>query len=149
MIPKIKYIATWKDYMPGWQIMEWNEQNSNLDEAPVYVQEAYKCKKYAFVSDYVRLMALNQYGGVYFDTDVEVLKSFEPLLDDKVFIGFEESKAKMHATCVLGCEKDCEWVNEMLTLYDGLRFILPDGSCDMTTNVQRMGERMVANGLTC
>ena len=60
----VKYIATWKYYMPGWQIVEWNEQNSNLDEAPVYVQEAYKCRKYAFVSDYVRLMALKQYGGV-------------------------------------------------------------------------------------
>lgn len=144
----IKYIATWKDYMPGWQIMEWNEDNSHLDSAPVYVQEAYECRKYAFVSDYVRLMALKQYGGVYFDTDVEVLKSFEPLLGDKAFIGFEESKAKMPATCVLGCEKDCEWVNEMLALYDGLKFIQPDGSYDMTTNVQRMGEKMVANGLT-
>lgn len=134
--------------MPDWEIMEWNEGISYLDSAPVYVQEAYKCRKYAFVSDdYVRLMALKQYGGVYFDTDVEVLKSFEPLLGDKAFIGFEESKAKMPATCVLGCEKDCEWVNEMLALYDGLKFIQPDGSYDMTTNVQRMGERMAANGL--
>lgn len=119
----------------------------NLYEAPVYVQEAYKCKKYAFVSDYVRLWALKQYGGVYFDTDVEVLESFEPLLGDKAFIGFEESKAMMPATCVLGCERNCVWVNERLSLYDGLRFIKPDGSYDITTNVQRMGDRMVENGL--
>ena len=142
-----KYIATWKAFMPGWEIMEWNEDNSHLDEAPLYVQEAYKCKKYAFVSDYVRLVALKQYGGVYFDTDVEVIKSFDTLLNDTAFVGFEESKAKLPATCVLGCEKDCDWVNEMLSIYDGLRFILPNGSYDMTPNVQRMGERMMENGL--
>jgi len=78
---------------------------------------------------------------------VEVLKSFEPLLGDTVFIGFEKSKAQLPATCVLACEADCKWVNDMLALYDGIKFVNEDGSYNMTTNVQRMGERMMEGGL--
>lgn len=142
-----EYMASWKKFMPDWEIKEWNESNCDISTAPIYVQEAYACKKYAFVSDYYRLVALKKCGGVYFDTDVEVLKSFEPLLNDTAFIGFEESKAHLPGTCVFGCEAGCDWVNDMLAIYDGLKFVMPDGSFDMTTNVQRMGEKMVSNGL--
>ena len=140
-------LASWKKHMPDWQIMAWTEANFDVDSAPLYVRQAYEAKKYAFVSDYIRLWALEQYGGVYLDTDVEVLKSFEPLMQDVAFIGLEESRAHMPGTCVMACEPHCKWVKDMLALYDGIEFVKPDGSLDLTTNVQRMGQAMCAAGL--
>lgn len=140
-------LASWKKHMPDWQIMAWTEANFDVASAPLYVRQAYEAKKYAFVSDYVRLWALEQYGGVYLDTDVEVLRSFDPLLNDTAFIGMEESLAHMPGTCVMGCESHCQWVKDMLALYDGIEFVKPDGSLDLTTNVQRMGQAMCAAGL--
>lgn len=136
-------LASWKKHMPDWQIMAWTEANFDVDSAPLYVRQAYEAKKYAFVSDYVRLWALEQYGGLYMDTDVEVLRSFDPLLNDTAFIGMEESLAHMPGTCVMGCESHCQWVKDMLALYDGIEFVKPDGSLDLTTNVQRMGVVMM------
>ena len=118
-----------------------------LSYMPAYVQEAYAAKKYAFVSDYVRLWALEREGGLYLDTDVEVLKSFEPLMNDTAFIGLEESLALLPGTCVMACEAHCQWVKDMLATYDGAHFMREDGTVDMTTNVQRLGERMVVGGL--
>ena len=132
-------LASWREHMPDWEIWRWNESNFDIAAAPLYVRQAYEARKFAFVSDYVRLWALEQYGGVYVDTDVKALKSYEPLLNDTAFIGFEESKAHMPGTCVMGCEPHCQWVKDMLALYDGIEFIKPDGSLDMTTNVDRMG----------
>ena len=140
-------IASWQKHMPDWQIMAWTEANFDVASAPLYVRQAYEAKKYAFVSDYVRLWALEQYGGVYLDTDVEVLRSFDPLLNDTAFIGMEESLAHMPGTCVMGCESHCQWVKDMLFLYDNASFVKADGSLDLTTNVQRMGQAMCAAGL--
>ena len=140
-------LASWHEHMPDWTFMRWDEINFDIATAPLYVRQAYEVRKYAFVSDYVRLWALEMYGGVYVDTDVKVLKSYEPLLKDTAFIGFEESKAHLPGTCVMGCEPHCKWVEDMLSVYKGLRFILPDGRLDMTTNVERMGEVMVHHGL--
>lgn len=141
-----KCIASWRETMPDWQIMRWDESNFDIDAAPLYVRQAYEARKFAFVSDYVRLWALEQYGGVYVDTDVKVLKSYEPLLKDTAFIGFEESKAQLPGTCVIGCEPHCKWVMDMLALYDDISFIKPDGSLDLTTNVQRLGDALIAKG---
>lgn len=140
------YIQTWKQHMPDWDIREWNEDNFDLSSAPIYVQEAYRAKKYAFVSDYVRLWALEQIGGVYFDTDVEVLKPFDNLLDNVAFMGLEESLAHLPGTCVMGCEAHCQWVRDMLKLYDTPRFILPNGAYDLTTNVEGMGKALIQKG---
>ena len=136
-------IASWKEHMPSWQIIRWDESNFDIAAAPLYVRQAYEARKFAFVSDYVRLWALEQYGGVYLDTDVMVLRSYEPLLGETAFIGFEESKAHLPGTCVMGCEPHCQWVKDMLMLYDGIAFHKPDGSLDMTTNVERMGVVMM------
>lgn len=136
-------LASWQEYMPDWQIMRWDESNFDIASAPLYVRQAYEVRKFAFVSDYVRLWALEQYGGVYVDTDVKVLKSYEPLLSDTAFIGMEESLAHMPGTCVMGCEPHCLWVRDMLEVYKGVEFVKPDGSLDLTTNVQRMGVIML------
>ena len=123
------------------------EDDDWLEYMPMYVKEAYAAKKYAFVSDYVRLWALEREGGLYLDTDVEVLRSFEPLLNDTAFIGLEESLALLPATCVMACEAHCQWVKDMLATYSDTHFMLEDGTLDMTTNVQRLGKRMVQGGL--
>jgi len=140
-------LASWHQYMPNWEYRLWNEETFDISTAPLYVRQAYEARKYAFVSDYVRLWALEQYGGVYVDTDVKVLKSYEPLMKDTAFIGMEESKAHLPGTCVMGCEAHCRWVKDMLALYDDIEFVRPDGSYDMTTNVERMGMKMIEKGL--
>lgn len=140
-------MESWKSAMPDWHVMRWDETNFDIAAAPLYVRQAYESRKYAFVSDYVRLWALEQYGGVYVDTDVKVMKSYEPLLNDTAFIGLEESKAHLPGTCVMGCEAHCQWACDMLALYDDIEFVKPDGSLDMTTNVDRMGVVML-NELT-
>ena len=140
-------IASWHTHMPNWDYQLWTEDNFDMLSAPAYVQEAYAAKKYAFVSDYVRLWALEREGGLYLDTDVEVLKSFDPLMSDTAFIGLEESLALLPGTCVMACEAHCQWVNDMLATYNGAQFLRDDGSMDMNTNVQRLGKRMVEDGL--
>lgn len=140
-------IASWHRYMPDWKYHLWSEDNFDIASAPAYVQEAYASKKYAFVSDYVRLWALEREGGLYLDTDVEVLKSLEPLMNDTAFIGLEESLALLPGTCVMACEAHCQWVKDMLETYDGAYILCEDGTMDMTTNVQRLGGRMVEGGL--
>lgn len=139
-------LASWKATMPEWQIIRWDESNFDIAAAPIYVRQAYEARKFAFVSDYVRLWALEKFGGVYVDTDVKVLKSYEPLLYDTAFVGLEESKAHMPGTCVMGCEPHCQWVRDMLALYDRIEFVKPDGSLDMTTNVDRMGQSLITKG---
>ena len=155
-----KCIASWRALMPEWEYRLWTEVSLSrtlfslngredcwLEYMPAYVQEAYAAKKYAFVSDYVRLWALEREGGLYLDTDVEVLHSFEPLLNDIAFIGLEESLALLPGTCVIACEANCQWVKDMLTTYEGVHFLREDGTLDITTNVQRLGGRMVKGGL--
>jgi len=173
------YIDGWHRLMPesdGWQYMLWTEQSiddyctqaSCLSPFAIspYCQQAYDAGKFAFASDYIRLWALEQFGGIYLDTDVEVLRSFDSLpeflplairhspfainhspLASISFIGFENSLANLPGTCVMGCEPHCLWIREMLATYDGVNFINEDGTLDLTTNVHRLGKRMVAGGL--
>ena len=84
------YKKTWQRYLPDFEIMEWNEKNFDI-HCNKFVEEAYKNKKWAFVSDVARVYALYNYGGIYMDTDVEVLKSFDSLLKYDGFSGFEVS----------------------------------------------------------
>lgn len=83
-----KCIKSWKKYMPDYEIIEWNEDNFDVNMIP-YTAEAYKAKKYAFVSDYARFWVLYKYGGVYFDTDVEVIKPMDDIIAQGDFMGFE------------------------------------------------------------
>ena len=78
-----KCIASWKKQLPDYKIICWSEENFDIDNSVPYLKEAYSKKKFAFVSDYVRLYALYNYGGIYLDTDVEVIRDFSPLLNDK------------------------------------------------------------------
>lgn len=140
-----KCMASWHKYMPDYEYKLWNEDNFDVNCVP-YTKEAYEAKKYAFVSDYVRLLALEKEGGIYLDTDVEVFKAFDDLLEYKAFAGFEGSKYVPMGTCVMASEAYGEWVSEMLEAYQGRRFMKSDGTCDVTTNVQLLTSIMRQNG---
>lgn len=138
-------IASWHRYLPDWKYILWNEDNFDVNSIP-YTAEAYAAGKYAFVSDFVRLLALKNEGGLYLDTDVEVLKPLDDLLSNKAFAGFEGSKHLPIGTCVMASEAQGEWVTEMLNAYNGRHFIKLDGTYDMTTNVQFIISIMVTKG---
>ncbi|UPW83708.1 glycosyltransferase family 32 protein [Lysinibacillus sp. Ag94] len=124
-------IASWKKFLPGYEIIEWNEKNFDLNQHD-FVREAYDQKKYAFVTDYVRLFVLYHYGGIYMDTDVEVVKSLDDLLINKAFTGVERGEYCITGT--LGAEQYHPWVEKLLKYYDGRSFFLENGELDTTTN---------------
>ena len=139
-------IGTWKKYLPDYQIVEWNEENFSIESASDYVREAYQCQMWAFVSDYVRLEALYNYGGLYFDTDVEVFKSMDELLRYNAFFGFEVKDYVM--TAVMGARKHSPIMREFLCEYEGRHFIEEDGkqNTDMT-NVKILTKMLIKKGL--
>lgn len=141
----LKCIESWHKYMPDYEYKLWNEDNFDISSNQ-YVKEAYEARKFAFVTDYVRLHALNTEGGIYMDTDVEVLKPFDPLLDLTGFIGFEGTKHNHIGTGTIACSLEGDWVSEQLRAYDDISFIKPDGSYDLTTNPIRITRIMVENG---
>ena len=140
----LKCIESWKKYLPEYKIKEWNEDNFDLDMYP-YVREAYDNRKFAFVTDVVRLYALYHEGGVYMDTDVEVLKSLDPFLHHNAFSGFEDEKNI--PTGIMGSEKGGRWAKENLDYYNDKHFINEDGTMDVTTNVQTITNIMLPYGL--
>ena len=142
-----KCIASWHRYMPDWEYRLWNEDNFDVQQN-VYVKEAYEAGKFAFVSDYVRLWALERTGGVYLDTDVLLFKPLDDLLYLQAFAGFEGSKHLPIGTCIIASEAHGLWVREMLTVYQIRHFIREDGSWDLTTNVQFISTQMRKNGFS-
>ena len=138
-------IASWHKFMPDWEYKLWNEDCIDLAMND-YAKEAYDARKFAFVSDYVRLWALECEGGIYLDTDVEVFKPFDDLLGYQAFAGFEGSKHLPVGTCVMASEAHGKWVTEQLALYNDRHFLMPDGSLDMTTNVQFITAKMSEGG---
>ena len=142
-------MESWHRCMPDWTYMEWSESNFDIAAAPLYVRQAYEAKKYAFVSDYVRLWALEQYGGVYMDVDFEVYKAFDVKsqqedgtwdapMDHQAFVGREGSKHQPPMLGVMASEPHGPWVTTMLHMYDDRRFLLNENvnrKYDMTTNV--------------
>lgn len=132
-----KCMDSWKKYCPNYQIIEWNEKNFDIS-SNIYVKEAYENKKWAFVSDYVRLYALAKNGGFYLDTDVELVKSLDAFTNYAAFTGYESKNCI--PTAVMGAEQGNEWIEYLLSYYDGRHFVLQDGSFDMTTNVVSITE---------
>ena len=137
-------IASWKKYCPDFQIKEWNEDNFDLDLFP-YAREAYDNKKFAFVTDVVRLYALYHEGGVYMDTDVEVIKPLDKFLVHHAFSGFENLTEV--PTGIMASEKGGKWAQENLEYYVGRHFLLPDGQLDITPNVKTITRLLLPYGL--
>lgn len=114
-------ISSWRKYHPDWQIKEWNETNSPLELYP-FAKQALAAKKYAFVSDVIRLHALFYEGGIYMDTDVEVFKSMAPLLQHNVFCGFERDRKDTVQTGVIGSMPGQPFVSDALKWYENKDF---------------------------
>ena len=138
-----KYIDTWKKYCPEYEIKEWNENTFDVAEVP-YTKEAYEEKTWAFVTDYVRLYALKNFGGIYMDTDVEVIKSLDVFLKDGGFSGFELPDKV--PTGIMGSEKGHPFVTALLKQYDDRHFRV-NGQMDLTTNVECITDYCVEHGL--
>lgn len=139
-----KCINSWYRNLPGYEIREWNEQNFDTSSNP-YVKEAYESKKFAFVSDYVRVYALYNFGGIYLDTDVEVFKAFDDLLYHDSFWGFEQEN--YIATSTIGAAKKNQLIKVFLDSYVGKTFINKDGTFDEFTNVAIVSELLRNKGL--
>ena len=137
-------IKSWQRFCPDFEIVRWDESNSPLQDN-LYVRQAYEAKKWAFVSDYVRAAVLCEQGGIYLDTDVELLAPLEPFLEHEAFLGFE-SPASV-ATCLLACRAGHPFFRQVKEMYDTLPFLSPQGVPDMTTNVVRITALLSAHGL--
>ena len=132
----IKCIESWKKYCPDYEIKEWNEENFDLN-CCAYVKEAYSAGKWAFVTDYVRLYAMVNEGGIYMDTDVEVIKSLDIFLDNIAFSGFENDETI--STGIMASEKEFPLFFRLLNTYRDRHFLI-NGEYDLTTNVTMMTE---------
>lgn len=125
-------INSWRKKCPNYEIIEWNEYNFPINDCPSYVQKAYELGKWAFVSDYARLKIIYEYGGIYLDTDVELLKSLDTLLKYKAFFGFED-KSHIGTGLGFGAEEKMLIIKELMEDYNNISFINVDGSVNYTT----------------
>lgn len=140
----IRCINSWKKILPDYQIKEWNESIFDVNSVR-YVKEAYENRKFAFVSDFVRLFALYHEGGVYMDTDVEVVKPYDPFLHHVAFSGFENNGYV--PTGMMAAEKGSRWIKDLMEPYYNRAFVKDDGTFDMTTNTSVITKYMIGKGL--
>ena len=135
LLPELskKCISSWKKYLPDYEIKEWNEQNFDLNSNQ-YAREAFISKKWAFISDYVRLYVLYYFGGIYMDTDIEVIKNLDIFLRHKAFTGFEDNENIQ--TGIMASEKENKWIKKLLDYYKDKHFIKKNCQFDLTTNVR-------------
>ncbi len=141
-----KCIASWQKYFPDFEIKEWNESNFDVRQNK-YISQAYDAKKYAFVSDFARFKVLYDEGGLYFDTDAEVIKSFDELLENEAFAGFETETMVAPGLVLWAKEAKNELLGEILEIYSGLSFINEDGSHNTTTICVYFTELLKKHGL--
>ncbi len=154
-----KCIDSWRKFLPEYEIKEWNEENFDVN-AISYTKEAYEAKKYAFVSDFARFKILYENGGIYFDTDVKVIKSFDEIITRGAFMGREAGTYLKNIICHyqgeglavapglgLGVIPAHPLYKEFLDLYDNLSFKNKDGSLNTKTIVSYTSEILVKHGL--
>ena len=126
-----KCIKSWKKYCPDYQIVEWNEENFDITTAPLFVRQAYEAKKWAFVSDYVRLWAVYHHGGIYFDLDMRLLRNADALLENPAFFALEGS-GRIATGLGFGAEKNAPILLELMHSYEEHPFLNADGTPDET-----------------
>ncbi len=144
-MPKLmkKCLKSWKKYCPDWEIILWNEDNFDVNST-LWTKQAYEARKYAFVSDYVRLKALYEMGGVYLDTDVELVQPIDHFLEHAAFSGFESEKIVQ--TGVIGAQKEHRVIGSWLDYYTDRTYLI-DGEPVMVPNVSHITEDLLARGL--
>lgn len=122
-----KCMESWRKYLPDYTFMLWDRSRFDIESVP-WVKEAFEVKKYAFAADYIRLYAVYNYGGIYMDMDVEVLKSLNPMLTRPYILGYEKQNGIEAG--IFGGEKGGEWLKKCLDYYDGRHFIDKNGEMD-------------------
>lgn len=145
----VKCIESWKKFFPDYEIKEWNEDNFDLTICD-YVKEAYSLKKWAFVSDYARFWILHKYGGLYFDTDVEIVKSFDEIIKGSGFLGREyhnDNTYPVNPGLGMAAEKGSLVLEKLLAYYNKLHFVNTDGHMNMKTIVDYTTEVLEKFGL--
>ncbi len=145
-----KCIASWKKFLPDCEIIEWNEGNYDVRKIP-YTAQAYDAGKYAFVSDYARFDILYHHGGIYFDTDVEVIKPLDDILARGAFAGVESTGQPSYALAAglgLASPAASPVYREILDSYEASSFLNADGSMNLTTVVERVSGIFRRRGLT-
>ncbi len=140
-----KCIKSWEKYLPDYKIVCWNEDNFDVSQNK-YAKEAYDAGKWAFVSDYVRLKVMYEEGGIYFDTDVEVIKPLDDILENGGYMGFD-GNGIVSTGLGFAAEKGNPLIEAFLKDYDDISFVLPDGSYDIKPCPERNTETAVKLGL--
>lgn len=147
----VKCIASWKKFLPDYEIKEWNEDNFDVNIIP-YTAEAYQARKYAFVSDYARFWVLYHYGGLYFDTDVEVIRPMDDIIARGPFMGCENNASNTSVANVapglgLGVNPGLGLYKEILDIYKNLHFLVENGALNLRTVVDYTTELLSKHGL--
>lgn len=133
-------MKTWEKHLKDYKIIEWNEKNFDIDSNK-FVREAYKAKKWAYVSDYIRAYAIYNYGGIYLDTDVLVLDNLEDLLDNEAFVGYENPDYPF--TAVFGAKKQHPFIKKMLDYYDKASFQFDVNDQYKTVNTKTVSDILI------
>lgn len=146
-----KCIDSWREFLPDYEIKEWNEGNFDVNAIP-YTQQAYEAKKYAFVSDYARFWILYHEGGLYFDTDVEVVGNMDKIVERGPFMGIEQGaswngKPMVAPGLGLGVEAGHPFYQKMLQVYCDKNYLNEDGSYNNMTIVSYTTQELYANGM--
>ena len=137
----LNYIETWKTFCPDYEIKEWNENNFDTS-ACEFLKEAIKAKQWAFASDYIRLKVLYEYGGIYFDTDIKLLKNFDEFLINNSVLGFENSGYLQAA--VIMCAPKQQWVADLIYIYEHSHFKIKN-KIDNVPNTIKITSFLVKN----
>lgn len=147
-LPKsaIKCIESWRKHMPDYEIKRWDENNFNVHEIS-YTREAYKNKLFAFVSDYARFWILEREGGIYLDTDVEMIKPLYDIVSMGSYMGIEQGN-NVAPGLGLACVAHEAFIKEMVNHYKGLSFYRPDGSINYDTVVYHTTQKLFGKGWT-
>ena len=144
-----KCIKSWQKHLPEYHIMRWDESNFDVNFIP-YTQEAYAAKKYAFVSDYARFWILYHYGGVYFDTDVEVLKPIDDIIEIGNFLGVEQQRNNYITVAPglgLAVEKDNPMIKDLMLNYENSHFLCSNGTIKVQNIVEITTDYLMTKGL--
>lgn len=141
---EMKCIESWRKWLPDYEIKKWNENNFDYKQC-TFARQAYERRQYAFVSDYARAKILYEQGGIYFDTDVEVLKKIPAFIIEKNFMGFE--RKAFVGTAILAVEPGNESIRELLDYYENHDFVQKDGTVDQIANVSVLTDIMKKKGL--
>lgn len=151
-----KCIDSWHKMLPDYKIMRWDESTYDLSHAPRFVKECYNAQKWAFASDYIRLWALNQYGGIYLDTDVEVRKPLDEFLNNRFFIGTQtfcvedkhrRSVLKTNLSIgVIGSVEGHPYLKDSLSYFNNVSILQKDGTINTTVSNYKMAEILSSYG---